>query len=467
MRLSGFLPALLWVPTLFGADPLNDRFRPIQIPAVTSPSLARVDFDKDIFQHSPSGFGNIRVRDSKGVVQSHVETRPTRSRSEIRKTMFGGKTVSAMPLEGGGFQIEVVIGENAPSPRGLRINTPLSDFENRVTIFGLNNQGKETKLAEALLVDYRSLVDYRVDSINLDAGDFKKFRIVVAKPTVQQESSILELGRKAGEPNAEKVNILKRPFRINSVDFFTTTELVLNEQPLLDEVTPESFSTFVDKDKKITVAEFETWGAPFGGVEIFPKTTNFRRNARLEYAKRISDSKTDSTLKQSEMEWIAVSQGSISSLDFQGHKSRNTRLECPESRQTKWRLLIENGDSPPVELESVKILTGKFQLVFLAFPGENYRLEYGDTQPNQAVFDTAAIQAMLQTKALPLEAQLGEVRMMEPVPEKKPAETWSQWLLHQKALFGVIVLVLAVILGFTLYQTAKRVDTESEPPRMG
>lgn len=467
MRLSGVFLALLWAPALFGTDPRNDRFRAIQIPPVANPSLVKLDFDKDIFRHSPSGYGDIRVRDSKGVVQSHVEMRPTQTLSESRKTIFSGKTLSAMPIDGGGFQVEVGIEENTPRPTGLRINTPLSDFENRVTIYGLKKEGGETKLAEGLLVDYRSLVDYRVDSINFDAGAFKKFRIVVAKPTVQQESAILELSRKAGAPNAERLNILRRPFRIEGIDFFTTTEVVLHEQPLREEVAPESFATFVDDPTKITIVEFETSGAPFGGVEFFPKTTNFRRKARLEYGTMIPGSKTGSPQKESQMNWTIASQGTLSSLDFQGHKSRNTRLECPESRQTKWRLVIENGDSPAVEVESVKIVTGKIQLVFLALPGESYQLEYGDHQANPASFDTAAIQAMLQKKVQPLIGQLGEVRLRELPAVEKPAESWLQWLMHQKGLFGIVVLALAVILGFTLYQTAKRVNAESEPPPAG
>ena len=127
--------------------------------------------------------------------------------------------------------------------------------------------------------------------------------------------------------------------------------------------------------------------------------------------------------------------------------------------------MIENGDSPPVEVESVKVLGGKVQFVFLAQPGENYQLEYGDSQLNSAVFDTAAIQAMLQAKVSPFVSSLGEVRMKDPGPEQKVG--WFQWLMQQKAFFGVVVLILALILGLTLFQTAKRVNAESDPPPMG
>ena len=467
MSFSFVLLALSWASAVFGADPRNDRFRLIQLPQVTAPTLVELDFDKDIFRHSPSGYGDIRVRNSKGVVQSHLESRPTQTQSESRKIFFSGKTLSAKPIEGGGFQVDVEIGENAARPTGLRINTQLADFENRVTIYGLKKDDKETNLAEGLLVDYRSLVDYRVDSITFDAGEFKKFRIVVAKPTVQQESAILELSRKAGAPTSERLNILRRPFRIEGIDFFTTTEVVLHEQPRRDEVAPESFATFVDHSSKTTIVEFETSGVPFSGVEIFPISTNFRRQARVEYGTMTPPPKPDSSQKESQISWTAVSRGTLSYLDFQGHKSRNTRLECPESRHTKWRLVIENGDSPPVEVENIKVLIGKVQIVFLAEPGETYQLEYGDPQASPAVFDTAAIQNMMQKNVKALIGHLGKVGIMELAPEQKTTESWAQWLMHQKGLFGVVVLVLAVILGFTLYQTAKRVNGESEPPSAG
>lgn len=465
MRFSGALLSLLFISAIYAGDPRNDRVRVIKIPALSVASLACVELDKEIFQHSPSGFGAIRVRDSNGVIQSHLEVRPTKIQSETRKTYFSGKTLSALPIEGGGFQIEVEIGDDAIRPNGLRINTPLSDFENKITIFGVNNKGVETKLAEGILADYRSIVDYRVDSILFDAGQFQRFKILVAKPTVQQESALLELSRKAGSPNGERLNILRRPFRIESIDFFKTDQVSLKEELIREEMAPESFASFVDKKNKTTVVEFETWGGPILGVEIFPKTVNFSRKARLEYGNLNSGSKTDLPEKESRIIWTIASTGTISQLDFQGHKSRNTRLECPENRQIKWRIVIENGDSPPVEVESVKILGSKVQFVFLAQPGENYQLEYGDSQLNSAVFDTAAIQAMLQAKVSPFVASLGEVRMKDPGPEQKVG--WFQWLMQQKAFFGVVVLILALILGLTLFQTAKRVNAESDAPPMG
>ena len=465
MRFSGALISLIFISAIYAGDPRNDRIRVIKIPTRSVARLACVEFDKEIFQHSPSGFGAIRVRDSKGVIQSHLEVRPTQIRSEILKTYFSGKTLSAMPIKGGGFQIEVETGDDAVRPNGLRINTPLSDFENKITIFGLNNKGVETKLADGLLADYRSIVDYRVDSILFDAGEFQRFKILVAQPTIQQESALMELSRQAGSPNGERLNVLRRPFRIESIDFFKTNEVSLKEEPIRDELAPESVAFFVDKKNKTTVVDFETWGGPVLGVEIFPKTVNFSRKARLEYGTLISAFKTDLPEKESRMNWTIASRGTISQLDFQGHKSRNTRLECPENRQTKWRIVIENGDSPPVEVESVKILGGKVQFVFLAQPGENYQLEYGDSQSNSAVFDTAAIQAMLRAKVAPFVAPLGEVQMMDPGPEQKV--DWFQWLMRQKAFFGVVVLVLASILGVTLFQAAKRVNAESEHPPMG
>ncbi len=456
MRPILFAFALILVPMALASEIPTLRTRSIQFPDSDKTNLVAIALDKEIFSKAAALFKDIRIKDSQGVVQSHFEWRQVKSKSETRRNEIASETVSAMPTEGGGFQIVFQVDTKRfppprakmPTPNGLRIRTPLFDFENQISVKGIGNDGKEVPLAEGRLVDYKSVVDYRVDWINFNPLEFTKFKIVVEKPTLDQESALLELRRKAGTIPSEKLNILRRPFRVDRVDFLISEEVQLGGVPVLDEIDPLSFKVSEDIKTKQTLLEFETGYHPLVGVKLLPKSTNFRRDVHLEhqYATGI------------EFRWSSKAHGVFSQLDFQGNQNQALRLDVAETRADPWRLVIDNNDSPPLEIEGLKLLVPQLQLVFMAQPGEKYHLEYGDPEAKSPVFDTDSIRKLLLQKVVPQIAQMGEVQLRTEDPIGQP-DVLS--IMKSRAWFGILILVLGLILGITLIQAAKRVSTDA------
>jgi hypothetical protein len=97
-------------------------------------------------------------------------------------------------------------------------------------------------------------------------------------------------------------------------------------------------------------------------------------------------------------------------------------------------------------------------VVFLAAPGEDYRLAYGAPPgadpPARPRYDTAAIETALAAGRIPVEVVVGaqtEVPFAAP-----PLSPWRA--LSNPWLLGSVIAVLAVALAAALFQAARRID---------
>jgi len=70
-------------------------------------------------------------------------------------------------------------------------------------------------------------------------------------------------------------------------------------------------------------------------------------------------------------------------------------------------------------------------------------------------YDTVAIDVALAAGKVPLEATLGAAEEVAVVPGERP---WLARLLGDPWLIGGTILLLAVLLGFSLFSAAKRLD---------
>ena len=137
-------------------------------------------------------------------------------------------------------------------------------------------------------------------------------------------------------------------------------------------------------------------------------------------------------------------------------------MSFPEQRGNRFRLVVTNGDSPPVEFTGVELQGPQYQLVFLAAPGQPLTLEYGRAGARRADYDTAAIDRALADGIGPEPVALGE-------PIENLAAPPSPWTLTR--LFGdgrvvaAVLGTLVVLLGWLLYRASRRIDLA--PPAVG
>lgn len=440
----------------------NTWARPVNLPRLEQPTLVAVELDQHAFRFGRADQSDIRVKTATGEPESLLVRRPTQNRPRLVPVEFQGDTVSAGPGPGGSFSLVVRLRPDQPKPESLRVLTPLRDFEKRVLVEGLDQNGKATTLAEALIADYSSIADFRLDSVALDPGQHRQFRVTIDSPTVRQESALRELVRKAGKPELERLQVTTRTFRVDRIEFSGTAEARDGEQTTWDMAHPRELTIARDNATRETIYRFEADQRPLVGLELTGTDGNYRRSVRLEYLEKY----------RSNPVWKPVATGVVSRFSFQGNIQESSRITFPEARHGTMRLVVSNLDSPPIQATGLRLLVARVEVLFMANPGQAYHLEYGDPKARGPAFDTSGIDAALALGVTPVPVTLRQPSLLQPAASPgAPGETPSQFIPEPEKVpegegapffrpwvFGLILLVLGAVLTVSLVQAAAKMD---------
>lgn len=445
----------LWMTTCLvgaeAAEPRPRQARDIELPARTQEELVAVPLDADVYAAALPNLADVRILDAAGrEVGFLLRAAPTTTSRRVRRT-WTPRQRSLRPLPGEGLEITLQLEESDPVPEGLRLVTPLTNFEQHVQVSTSADGVAWTPLTESLLFDYSRYMDVRNTAVKLPRTVHRFFRIVVAQINAEQESELLELTRhlqgNRETERSERVRIDRRPFRIDRVEFWTEQAEERSAAIQTTEYPLAGFTVTEDAETKTTRVLIETRTPPLTSFTLQTPDRNFSRAARLEVEQLLGP----------QSRWRTLSTGQFVRLDFRTLSTSELTLEFPETRAERYRLVIENRDSPPLTIQGITARGPVHEVLFLAAPESTYRLACGGEGWSPPSYDTAAIQAALRVKAVPLAASLRAQAELVASPPGGVGQSWRRWINDPWVLTGVIV-VLAAALGWGLYQAARRVD---------
>ncbi len=422
--------------------------RAIETAPRTDEELIAVPLDSEVFAIAQPELGELRILDGEGNEVGYLlRTAPATQRVQVER-FWTPRPPTLRRLEGEGLEITLTLEDRDPRPSGLRLVTPLDNFEQHIQVFSSRDGGTWQPLTEGLLFDYTRYMDVRNDRLPLPPTEHRRLRIVIQHVTAAQESELLELTRRlSGDQPAEsieRVQIERRPFRIDRLELWA--EQVETTTPRITEYPLAGVQTEIDATKKLTQVLIESRQQPLTSFTLETPDRNFSRRVRIECE----------VASGSSQRWQTLGEGAFTSLDFQSLYKHELTIRFAETRATRYRLTITNRDSPPLTIAGVTAAGPVRQAVFLAAPDGEYRLAYGG-DVDRATYDTAAIQAALKDRTTPVEATLAA--RVEPLalPPLAPEPPWKLWV-NNPWLLTALILVLAATLGWTLYQAAQRVD---------
>src|SRR5205807_6967045 len=152
--------------------------------------------------------------------------------------------------------------------------------------------------------------------------------------------------------------------------------------------------------------------------------------------------------------WRRIAEGTLSRVDFRTLNREELALKFSESRQPQFRMVIDNRDSPPLEVAGIKAEGDVYELDFLAGPGRRYQLIYGSVDADAATYDTAAIEELLRKGFQPARAELGP---QQPAPGAgRPSAFKLSKILNNPLLLGGVIALLVIVLGWGLYSAVRR-----------
>lgn len=444
----------LTAPLASGGTPLAWK-KPIEAAESrpTEEELVAVPLDAEVYARASADYADLRILDLNGNEVPYRLLTRTENREETIEKTWNAENLS-LQLTEDGLDIRFALGTDDPQPTGIKIETPLQNFEQRVRVFGLLD-AEETLLADEAIFDYSQYMDVRRTELPLKQNSFRSFRLLVDRPTSEQESHLLELTRHlqgTGETERqERFTITRRPFRIDRIGL-GKKETRIEVASIVEQNWELSIqSTSVDEESRQTRIEFTTQREPLSKLRLVTSSHNFSRRVHLEVPVKTG-------LRD---DWNRIASGTVSRLRYRDIEEQQLELSFPETRSRTFRLIVENRDSPPLAIDGLEALGHVHQLLFLAQPDETYELQYGretdsTTRPE---YDTVAIDRLLAEGVNPLTFRLGAEIPDSRVP---PERSSVRKLLNDPYFLTGLVVLMAALLGWGLYGAVKRMNALDE-----
>ncbi len=457
LALAFALIASGWIGNLGATDPSFRFFRPVELPTLDEQELLAITLDDPIYAATRNDFSDLRLLDSDNSQVPFLLRTAAESRFETQRSAVPVTQQSAKPLPDGGLEITLAIPDDSPPISGVRILSPLRDFEHRVSVFASDGDQGWTLLADdGMIFDYSRFIDMRNEEVAFAETPAKRLRLVIDDVTDQQESRLLQLGQvfRAGEEGeeserTERVTIERRPFRVNRLECWSEKSQQKIVEVLRTPFAVKTFRVSHDDESRETLVEIETLRQPLTRLEIETPSRNFSRMARVEVPQTVTN----------QTRWRTLARASLSHLDFKDLQRSEVGIAFPESRHDQYRLVIENGDSPALEITGVTAEGTVREMVFLE-PSGATKLVYGSSDAKGPSYDTAAIVTLLARGFEPREVTLG--REFEETANAAGSLGFADLINNRWLLLGVMGLLIVLIAWF-LYQAVQRVDELSPP----
>lgn len=444
--------ALVLSPVLaLAADvPFYRWTRHVQLPELTETSLVSASLDSHFFQNTLDLRVDLRLRDDRGAPVGFLVRQTSEPNSRIERQAWRARQTAAKVDMTTGLQIELKLKDTEEAPHGMRIITPLRDFEHQVKV-ETSPDGKTWMPhgAPTLIFDYSRYVDARNDIVSIEPTKDRHFRVIIEDVTADQSSELVELNRRlrggVEEERTERTNVDRRPFRVDMIQFYRDVPVAAGiKETRRNTYAATDLSIQEDTKKLRTVVSFQSQKEPINRITIATTTENFSRQATIEVEEIDRDGKSN---------WRQIGQGTVTRFAIGTIRRESLSLELAETSATKYRVLIENQDSSPLSITGVEISGPAYELAFLASPGQKLELDYGSPDAKAARFDTAALEAAIKQSQQSLSAQLG-LPQQNPNAPARATETWKPWNDSRVLTIGMIVLTAA--LGFGLYHASRR-----------
>lgn len=340
----------------------------------------------------------------------------------------------------------------APDVHFIEFTTPLKDFERQISVWGIQPDSTETQLLEnALIYDYSRFADIRQICVALPENHYRRFKIQIGNVTDQTQSPQRQISRTFENGDEVRVTdqagVTARPFRMDAVRPMTLRQAEAYRIERETAIPVKSWRIIETPDKRQSIVEIDTFYEPITGFIIRSSSSNFTRPVTVEVP-------TDNGLRS---DWRTIGSARISCISFRNRRHEELRINIPESRHRRLRLVITNDDNPPLNILGVEAAGPVWQALFIATPGLSAKLYYGAEASAPARYDVIPIEQLLKNDYIPVEVTLGS-----PVknPYYRKASTTLTTLLGSRMLLPAAIAIMTCALAFALVRAVRRI----EPP---
>jgi hypothetical protein len=432
--------------------------RPVEGAPVTQTTVAAVQFDANVYAAAALGFSDVRLLNDAGSETPRAIEKIYTVRPQVVRRAVAAQLVALKELPDNRIEAEFELTATNAVADGFSITTPLRDFQHTVRVEGRRDGAEWTALvADAPLFDYTRYMDLRQLEVKLPASACRRFRLTISNITGEQALPLTRLMTQTGGTgsNLEQrtVDLKRQTFRVDRVSFWRNetvdgaTEEVRSSWPLTD------FKVEHDAKERTTTVTIQAGRLPLNQLTLEFAENNFSRSVSVELP----------AVRNGVADWTGYGSARLLNVELPGYSKRDLDINFGELRTEKIRLVLHDGDNPPL---TVKAITGSgptWRALFLAEPGRTYRLLYGAGALEAPRYDLDSVLAYARRGLKPVEWQLGA-----PVENKaaKPAGTPLAWL-NSSWTFGAALVLMLLVLGALLLRVGKTAGRDLNDTKPG
>lgn len=407
-------------------------------------ALLAVALDDAVYAASADGFYDLRLSDQNGVETPYLLQKIVARHTAIRRVASPGEALDLQKIGDGGIGVTVSLAQDAADADGLSIITAQHDFEYTLQIHGSDdNKAWQLLVDNAVIYDYSRYMAIDKRDIALPPNRYRYFKIIIAKAGQTRANELLELTRtlRGNEElqRSETSRVRNEPLHIERIAFWHEETVTLPESERPFDYPVSAFKITQDAEHKTSLIDIDTARQPLTGFSLHSKTANFSRHVQVQIP-------STSSLQ-------SIADATLEALHFDGINREQSTVTFPEQRQSRYRIVVDNQDNPPLEIDAVSGIGHGYQLLFLPQAGNHYRLQYGTDKAVAPRYDTAAIRELLRLGYAGTAASLGPETAVAPVTDKLDIGK----LLDSRLLLGIAITLMVFVLAWSLYRLGKRV----------
>ncbi len=449
---TSLFAALVLSPSACAEEPLPyQNYKNIQLAASSNETIVRVLLDSDIYAATRKKFSDIRILNAEGMESPfRLELVTTNRREKVRKPCRS--EISSLDENAdGSITITLKLDDNASAANGLSIFTPLTNHERLVSISG-SPKGDEWQplVTDGRIFDFSRYIDVSNREVELPKNQYRHLKIKIADVTELQQSHMMRITRELqGDDEVsrrETTLVRSRPFRIDRIDCWSeeTRRMVKGNQKTKYPII--AFQTAEDLENKSTIVTLQTRREPLTSLTLETSSQNFSRHVSVQVP----------VVHGVTTEWVEVGHGTLFSAHVGDFHRDRLKVTFSEQREKEYRIVIRNGDSPPLNVAGIETEGNLYQLVFFMSDSGPSRIYYGSETVDRPSYDTSEVLASLKSGYRTTQARLGS-EVSNPAFANQSGTTLQRLLNNSLFLLGVICLVVAA-LAWTLFHATRRID---------
>jgi hypothetical protein len=447
VKKATFIIAMLLTAAVIAASdfrPALEYVREAALPdGKSSPeTFYAITLDEDLYNRLNGIYSNLRIYDSNGQQTPFIIRQKFTTALRQTETTYNAKVESlTQPEPEKGNRLELVISGPKPdevkvfAAESITINTPATNFEKSVTVYG-SADGRNWKLLAGgiKIYDYSSIAGLRNTELEIPNSESRFFKLELLNfSEIKQQSGFSQLVKSGKDGNATETSRFyeRQDFKIDSIILTAKSAKQQISIPATQEVNAE-FSMSQESDGKQIFA-VHTSSSPVVSFCITTSSQNFARDCKLEFS---NDNKN----------WRHLTTGRIFSYSLPGIDRSDLALSVPATRAPYYRLTVFNKDNPLLQNVKIVLTADIYHAVFLsgaaALP---VKLYYGGSNIPAPQYD---IQEILGSQS---NLSCSELRLSPPQknPEfkGKPAEPDKTWFnIAMYTAFALAAIALIAIL---------------------